>query len=580
MSVRGRLFLASMVLVTAVLGLAGLLLEDSLSRWLENRIARTLETQAESAREWLGAVRPAPTIEAIDAISDRLGRATHSRITIIAADGRVLGDSQLNPGGVLGMENHGDRPEVLQARSEGKGRRKRISATLGAAMLYVALPFSLEGFSGVVRAAKPLDEIQETKAGIRLALGAAFLPALFGSLILSIVGANLLTRTLRRLVARVEGIGIAIPGPKTGDEIAGLEVSFNSLSDNLSDSVQALATEKERIETILETLSEGVAAVDPQGRITRLNPAARRLLSLEDAPPGLPLEEALAPEAPALLLCSDPEEAREAAFRLEGLPPRHLLARGRPIPGEGGWVLALQDVTEKRRIEEMQRDFVANVSHELRTPVSIVRAHAETLLLSGQVNHLDGVTTQIEAIERNAVRLTHLITDLLDLSRIEAGQFPLNLETLNVPKIARAAVDLMGEKFFDKKMEVTFDIPETLQVLADARALGQILYNLLDNAAKYAPPETVVEIRGLQGPDCTWIEVADAGPGIPRDCRDRVFERFFRVDKGRSREIGGTGLGLSIVHRLAMEMGGSAEVGGRHPQGALFLIRLPTPPDL
>jgi two-component system phosphate regulon sensor histidine kinase PhoR len=241
--------------------------------------------------------------------------------------------------------------------------------------------------------------------------------------------------------------------------------------------------------------------------------------------------------------------------------------------GEGR-VVVLQDVTELRRLETVRQDFVANVSHELRTPVSVIRANAETLL-AGALSDPERARQFVEALHRSSERLSALIADLLDISRIDSGEMHIDLQPLAVAPLVRAAIENLGAAAGQKGLDLTADLPDELAARVDERALTQVLVNLLDNALKYTPAGGYIEIRGTSTADGVRIEVRDDGPGIEARLRERIFERFYRVDRGRSREMGGTGLGLSIVKNLVEAMGGRVGVEPNRPRGSVFWILLP-----
>lgn len=322
-------------------------------------------------------------------------------------------------------------------------------------------------------------------------------------------------------------------------------------------------------------MQEAVVAVDDGDRIELANGAATRLLGLSRPPVGEDVHEVLrAPEVSELL--ASRADGRTAEFELQlGGRPR-VLARVTRYRA-GGRVLVMHDVTELRRLETQRKDFVANVSHELRTPLSVIRANLETLAdgCYADQREADGL---MKTSLRHAERLTHLVNDLLEISRIEVGKYPLAIEAVQVAPIAKRAARLAeasATKFSGGSAGIDVEVPADLWVSADRRALEQILINLLENAAKYTPPTGTIRIIGglLDGQGC--VNVIDDGPGIDPEHRPRVFERFYRVDRGRSREVGGTGLGLSIVKHLALAQRGDVGVEANEPRGSVFWFRLP-----
>jgi two-component system phosphate regulon sensor histidine kinase PhoR len=331
--------------------------------------------------------------------------------------------------------------------------------------------------------------------------------------------------------------------------------------------------ERDRLNTILHGVSEGLLAIDADNRVDLANDAAKNLLGLRSDPVGRKLVETI--RIPALVNLSEQggTAQRTAEFAVED-PPRYLLATTTPLRATGGMVVVLHDMTGIRNIENIRRDLVANVSHELRTPVSIIRANAETLL-DGAMQDPEQARTFVQAILRHSERLSNLLSDLLDLAKIEGGAYPLCLENLNVRGAVQRAVDTLSRTAKNKGLTLKVSISSEMFVLADIQALDQVLVNLLDNAIKYSFDSGVIEFKASATDDAVRIIVSDDGPGIAERHRSRIFERFYRIDTGRSRALGGTGLGLSIVKHLAMLMHGTVGIEPVEPHGSAFWITLP-----
>ena len=360
-----------------------------------------------------------------------------------------------------------------------------------------------------------------------------------------------------------------------GDEVRELGEWVNFLAEDAARSHEALAHEKALLAAVAEGLNQGVIAVDAEHRIELLNAAARKMLRVASTPVGEPLVEFMrVPEAFELIRSS---EAGQAEVQLPN-GPRVLIRTAHKWGGEGeGRVLLLEDVTAMRRLETVRRDFVANVSHELRTPVAVIRANAETLL-AGAKDDPAIAPKLLQALHRNAERLAALVGDLLDLSRLEAGHFRLDIAPVPVRATVTRTIELVEILASSRGVTVENAIPDDLSVLADPRALEQICTNLVDNAIKYAQADGTVEVASRDEGEMIRIEVRDDGAGIPEKHRARVFERFYRADSSRSRDAGGTGLGLSIVKHLVERMGGSVGVEPNTPRGTIFWLRLPRSP--
>ncbi|MFT7622668.1 MAG: two-component system phosphate regulon sensor histidine kinase PhoR, partial [Myxococcota bacterium] len=338
--------------------------------------------------------------------------------------------------------------------------------------------------------------------------------------------------------------------------------------------VASLARERDRIETVLENMSEAVLALDTDLEVTLLNSTGRTLLQQDKSVEGDPLVDMVrSPELHALARTGLSEATRDE-FELLG---ERVIAHASPLES-GGTVITLTNVTELRGLERIRRDFVANVSHELRTPVAVIRANAETLV-DGAWEEPKFARRFIEGIHRNSERLAALLDDLLDLSRIEAGRYELKAHHINILEVAQRIVVSMESKAADRETEIVVAIDAEVYALADDHALEQILTNLIDNGIKYTPANSRVTVRGTATDDQVRIEVEDDGPGISQHDRDRIFERFYRVDKGRSREEGGTGLGLAIVKHLVEAMGGTVSLEPASDQGTTFVVSLPAAVD-
>jgi two-component system phosphate regulon sensor histidine kinase PhoR len=409
--------------------------------------------------------------------------------------------------------------------------------------------------------------------GVLVGMGAA--------VILSGVASELMARTLRAMVDEaVEAATGQAPSSAedSGDELVPVNSrSFRAIADDLRDAVGDLAEERDRLETILEQMHDAVLVVDAEGRVSLTNDAANHLLMMDDDDVGRPLLEAV--RAPVLsdivAQVAQVEGGRNVTAEFDMDRPKHrqVMAHAASIRNDGGVVIVMHDITEVRRLERVRRDFVANVSHELRTPISVIRANAETLL-DGALEDSERAGGFVEGIHRSSERLSLLIADLLDLSRIEAGHYATDIKSVTVRDAVDAVVDgLVSEA--RRSVEVVNEVDDGASVLADTTGLSQILQNLLDNAIKYAPEDGHVWVRAMPSNDVVRIEVQDDGPGIEPHHRRRVFERFYRIDPGRSRQLGGTGLGLSIVKHLAEGMGGSVGVEAAPERGSLFWVELP-----
>jgi two-component system, OmpR family, phosphate regulon sensor histidine kinase PhoR len=580
-----------LLLASAGLNLfACLLLGWVVSNWLQaqllEQVDRRLRDAAIIVRTELAGQLPRGPTEELQREVRELGESTRLRFTLIALDGTVLADSSRETlAEVAQMENHRDRPEVAGARVHGESPTRRTSATVGEPFMYFALRAESDGSpSAIVRSAMPADQVQSQVASLRQRLwgvvSALFL-VVFG-LSYWIVGKivepiDTLTATAASIAEGDYRHRVYVPSQ---DELGKLAKTFNRMSQDLNQRMTQLGQSHERHSTVLGGMIEGVIAVDFRQRIVLANRAAGRLFDFSPAAAeGRPLLEVVRDhaldQAVNSTLASGLPQRLET--RREGAEKQITDVHVSPLPGEPcpGVVLVMHDTTELRRLESLRRDFVANVSHELKTPLTSIRACAETLR-NGALGDPAATDRFLARIEEESDRLHNLILDMLSLARIESGQQSFEIAPIDVAAVASACVESHRHVAESKQLTLTADAAEAAcRVRADRDAVREILDNLVDNAIKYTPAGGRVTLRWRPGEGTTRIEVEDTGIGIGDEHRKRVFERFYRVDKARSRELGGTGLGLSIVKHLAQSMGGKVDVQSEPGKGSRFIVDLP-----
>ncbi len=345
---------------------------------------------------------------------------------------------------------------------------------------------------------------------------------------------------------------------------------INAIAEDGQKSRNALAHERTLLASVADGLTQGVIAIDSEHKIEMLNDAARKMLGVQSSLVGESLLEFV--RVPELRALVDHPGDSEIEIALPSCP--RALVRGARTWGRAGRVLLVEDVTAMRRLETVRRDFVANVSHELRTPVAVIRANAETLM-AGAKDDPQIAPKLIDGLHRNAERLARILADLLDLSRLDAGQYRLDVGPVPVRTLTEQSLSAVETQAQKRGVTVEVTVPDDIAVRADAKALDQILVNLIDNGVKYTRADGHVWVEAREAGDAVRIEVRDDGPGISAKHRERVFERFYRADPSRSREAGGTGLGLSIVKHLVESMGGEVGVEPNAPRGSIFWLRLP-----
>lgn len=575
MTFRWKLFLSYLVLALLMTGTVLLYVNWSLEQRLVDESRANLLQQARLARLLLENTHGQPP----QRMAEQLGRAITARVTLIAPDGRVLADSDVRGDQVAGLENHREREEVRQALQQGSGSALRHSATLRTTMLYVAL--SGPGpQSTILRLALPLDYLDRATDSLHRVLGGAFLLVLVLASAFSVLLSRMSTSPLRLMADAAARIGLGERGvriPVTDrDEVGNLARVLNEMADRIEGQVQTLAGEERRLDTILRGMGEGVMVLDSQGVITLVNPAFRRQFNLNGEVEGRPLAEVC--RHPDLLEAleehqrSGAEVVREVHLQL---PELVLSTHWVPLGDQQGAVAVFHDISDLKRVEAIRRDFVANASHELRTPVAVIKGYAETLL-DGGLQDAERSRQFVQIIASHAERLTNLINDILTLSKLESKETTLICHPLDVCGLLRKAGLLMGEHTRQQGITLSIDCPEAglPKVSADHGRLEQVLLNLLDNAIKYTPPGGTVTLAAEQRGQQVALVVSDTGVGIPAKDLPRIFERFYRVDEGRSREQGGTGLGLAIVKHIVQLHGGEIQVTSEPGRGSRFTVLL------
>lgn len=520
----------------------------------------------------------------VSVLISKLSQTTQARITIISTDGTVLGDSSEN---YRKMSNHRDRPEVKAALRGLIGSSARYSKTLKHNMIYVAYPVQIDAkILGVVRVAKNQDELTQLLFRLKgLIVGgitlAVILATLFGILAMRRIIKPVLH--LQRLATRLSRGDLSGRVRIFGqDELADLGQALNMMAEKLSHSFSVIKDEKRKLEVILENLVDGILVIDRELKIILANPASQEMLGLSRGNiQGRPILEVVMNHH---LLDLIQEVARqkdpfESELTLHYPQDRQIQIFLAPLNEEtgilAGSIVVLHDQTLLRRLERVRQDFVANVSHELRTPIALIKAMAETLL-GGASENKEILMRYLRAIDQESDRLTNLINDLLDLAKLDSKT--------EIPRESFNLIELIYEvkERFLPIPGVTpsfyIDLPEEdlPEVKANRNQVKQVLINLLDNAFKYTPSNGQVKISVGRTDDRLKVAVADTGIGIPETDLDRVFERFYRVDKARSRELGGTGLGLSIVKNIIEAYGGKVKVESILNKGSIFSFTLPT----
>ena len=592
-----KLYITYLIAVALCAGVVGWFAVGTAGNLYRAPAFNDLTARAELAR---GQVTPLLGEPAqLQALVRSIGANADTRLTVIAGPdssagvtGKVLADSEADP---AAMPNHDtpSRPEVQTALAGGKGEVARFSATLKRRMLYVAIPVFSTGHqvTAVVRTALPLTQVDRALTSMtwRIALGAlivALAVALLGFLVSSQISGRMraIERGAARFAAGDFSHKIHVSAP---DEIGEVALGLNAMGRRLSETIQTITEERNEREAVLSGMTEGVLAVDGQERVITVNAAAARLLDVEpEDAKGRSIQEVVRnPELQAFVgaaLAADEPVAGSVVVHTDRGSSELQMHGARLGEGSGdgdargGVVVVLNDVTRMRQYEAIRRDFVANVSHEIKTPVTTIKGFAETLL-DGALDDRRDAERFLRIIVGQADRLSAIIEDLLSLSSLESGSeaATISLERGSIRDVLQVALDVCEMKAADKHITLALSCSDDLYEEINPPLLEQAVVNLIDNAVKYSPEGSSVEVSASIGPAGLSIKVKDAGPGIRREHLPRLFERFYRVDKARSRDMGGTGLGLSIVKHIAVAHGGGVAVESTPGIGSTFSITLP-----
>ncbi len=584
LTLKGRLLGICALTLLGALSVSGVLVSMELAERAERRAVSDLHSRLSVVTLWADAA-PIRDPAAWDALAHALAERAKARVSFIADDGRLLGDSTFDPEELASAENQRTRPEVHAAlRGEWRSVIRRADES-SEKLRYVAAPLRADGrVVAVARLAAPVAETEELKSLRNTLIFSAALALLFGlavawGLLRAVFRpARQLTEVASRMAegdlsarARVEGVL----------EYEELGAALEQLGQGHSRTLEALRQERDRLRGILSSMDEGVLFLDEDRRIALINPKLREMLLIQgDVRSRTVLEAIRHADLDELIDEAFDDEGGggpiQGEIHVSGIMPRQVLVRAQRLEGpEVGLVAIFVDVTETRRLENLRREFVANVSHELRTPVTSVCSASETLAILLEDDE-EPKRKFLDIISRNAARMKALVEDLLDLSRIESRQFSLTLEIVEVSEIVESVLRLHAGSAEKRRVEVVSRVEKAFpSVRIDRKALEHVLSNLVDNAVKYAGEGRHVEVSAERDAGFARISVKDDGPGIEERHLPRLFERFYRVDAGRSRAVGGTGLGLSIVKNLVESMSGSVSVKSAVGSGTTFIVRVP-----
>ena len=568
-----------LITFTALLAVGGYTL-NSVRSFYYAQTAEDLKARAWLIERQIASKAP----DALNTLSRDLGAKTNTRITIIDISGKVLGDSHEDPSR---MDNHTDRPEIKTALQGDVGKSLRFSNTLKEQMMYLAVPVLRDGtLTGIVRVSIPLTFINQALRMMELKIGGV-------GLVVALLAAGISLMISRRISSPLEQMRHSAETIAKGEwkekllvtsdsiEISALSDALNQMAAQLEERIKTITHQRNESEAVLSSMVEGVLAVDAREKVLRLNKAAGKLLGIEPGnAEGKLIGEVVRNSHLREFVTQTLQgiETVETDLTIGSQNEIFLQAHGaalKDVQGQSiGAVVVLNDVTRLRRLETVRSDFVANVSHELKTPITLIKGFVETLQ-QGALENRDEAERFLGIMAKQVERLNAIIEDLLSLSRLEQGTGKPEVEKSTLRQILESAIRDCELKAADKNTTIQLNCANELEVLASPDLLGQAVLNLVDNALKYSEPGGKVEVEVQTTESEVVIAVQDAGCGIDSSHLPRLFERFYRVDQARSRQLGGTGLGLAIVKHIAQAHGGSVSVNSTLGKGSRFSIHLP-----
>jgi len=579
-----QFFLSYILVVILSLTAIAWLAIQGFEKFYYHQVGSQLETRAKLVENQIGKIVEQESNEPFIALINSLGQLSKTRYTIIGKSGIVLADSSKDPSS---MENHGLRPEVLMAKDNNAGLATRLSYTLQTKMMYVAIKCTDNNKQAFyIRAALPLTKLQQ-----RFENNAQQL--VFWGLLITLIAAGISLLISRKIIGPIKDLTdgaaefaegklnkkLALP---SAQEIATLAQTLNLMATQLHDRFEIIGRQRQEQEAMLVAMKEGVIAVDIEENILHINSSACDLFEMDANDASGQKFQALIrkPELVQFLheiLKKETSQEAELIFYKSG--EKTILTNGTPLHDDHGQVigalLVLNDMSKQKQLETIRKEFVANVSHELKTPVTLIQGFVETLL-DGAMNDKVNAKNFLDRILNNSKRLNFIIEDLLNLSRIEQiDDTTLEMEYVDLKELLEQSIAHCSKSIKEKKMTVELSCQSEVKVSVNQNLLEQAIINLIDNALKYSQTSKPIIVKGIVSDSEICIEVEDFGIGIAADQLERLFERFYRVDKGRSRDAGGTGLGLAIVKHIIQAHKGSVAVKSVLNQGTIFILRLP-----
>jgi len=521
----------------------------------------------------------------IQRLSEKIGRSATTRVTVILPSGRVVGDTDEDP---ITMDNHANRPEIKVALSGQVGTSTRYSRTVGKKMKYLAIPIIKENRNlAVIRVSIPVIGVDEAIRNIQIKIAVAGLVIAVLAALLSLIVSRRISQPIERIkrwsASVSQGVFDVKPPKVNTEEIAALSDAMNRMTVQLVDRIKTVSRQRNELEAVLSSMVEGVIAVDNEERVIRMNQAAERMLRCHQP-------EAQGRTIQEVVRNVDLQNFVKNALGGQALVEKDIVLHSegeRILNGHGtilgdddgnriGALLVLDDVTHLRKLENIRRDFVSNVSHEIKTPITAIKGFSETLR-AGSVKNPEEIARFLGIIDKHVDRLAAIVEDLLSLSRIEREEErkEIILKEGSIKRVLQSTINVYEAKAREKQINIHLKCEEDVRAPINTPLLELAVGNILDNAIKYSEPGKTIRLEATEKDGKVAIKIQDQGIGIAKEHIPRVFERFYRVDKARSRRLGGTGLGLALVKHIIQSHGGHVSAESQPGKGSLFTIQLP-----
>jgi len=583
MGIRSRIFFIVFILLTISIAITYVVAERDLNNTFKQQTLNELEKKANLLVISVGSLARFDDIKAADLFANELGSALNSRVTFIKNDGQVVGDSELDFDEISIIDNHGNRSEVVDALKNGIGWSSRYSNTLNQELLYFAIQDNEDVYPNIIRISVPITYIDNVTDTLGLSVLLLFIVVFIVSVIASGVSANYLYSNIQELANVASNISKgktisddidALPTQRD-DEFGTVARSISQLSEDLKNQIKIIAKQRDQFGLVLDDLGEGIIVTNKKGKVVFTNEQASVILNTENLF-GRNIKEFDIPALNYLFKRVKNKKRADIEFEIEinRRTTKWVLGSMNQSKTTGQFILVLHDITQLRQLNSMRRDFISNLSHELRTPVSVIRANSETLL-DGALEDKKEAKFFSKAILHNAERLTSMVSDLIDLSRIDYGDLKLNIVEVNLDNFIKSFIDSMKSVMKKKDIYIKYQPRHKKNIMADVQALERVMNNLIDNAFKYSPKGSVIEISTITNNNHIKINVADEGTGISEIDQEYIFDRFYRTASARASENKGSGLGLAIVKNLINSLNGEVGVSNRPEGGSIFWFTLP-----